>query len=221
MMCTGKTQADQPCRSHAREGSKFCYFHDPASADQRREAQSKGGSGRSRLEAVPVPPCDFDLKDPDQIADMLNVVANRLTSGQMEAKVAYAVGYIASLALRVNDIREDRAWQQQHVAKQDHLEDLGITGEGVELLELPREEVWEIVDRLGQQGLEDLLSRVRKDMRKDKEESSTADPAAAGQAHDDAGNDDDDRMSRESLESLIMEMLFDKYRAGPIPGSEG
>lgn len=105
MNCLGKTQYGQPCRSHVRFGSNFCFFLDPASR-QRREAQSKGGGKLSRLEAIPAPPCDFDLKEPGEIAHLLNLVANRLVNGQMEPKVAYAIGYVLSLALKLKDGRE-------------------------------------------------------------------------------------------------------------------
>jgi len=45
------------------------------------------------------------LKDPNKIADMLNLIANRLVGGRMEPKVAYALAYIANLSLKVNEVR--------------------------------------------------------------------------------------------------------------------
>lgn len=107
MKCTSKTQNDQPCRSFVRTGSEFCYFHDPALGKQRRAAQSKGGRNRSPLLAMPVLPSEFDLKDPDNVANLLNLVVNRLVSGQMEAKTGNAVAQVVNLALRVNELREE------------------------------------------------------------------------------------------------------------------
>jgi len=160
MKCLGKTKDDQPCRSHALGGSDFCYFHDPAAAKPRRQAQSRGGSNRSRLEAIPAPASDFELKDPGKIAELLNYVANRLVRGQMEPKVAYAVGYIAQLALRVNDARELAAQiaPASRVRQDHHPQGLGFEEPGIELSDLPEEEARNVLAQLGEG---ELISRLR------------------------------------------------------------
>jgi len=119
--CTSKTQNDQPCRSFVRTGSEFCYFHDPALGRQRRAAQSKGGRNRSPLLAMPALPSEFDLKDPDNVANLLNLVVNRLVSGQMEAKAGNAVAQVVNLALRVNELREqaEQAAQAKRLREPD------------------------------------------------------------------------------------------------------
>jgi len=123
MKCAGKTKHDRPCRGYVRTGSEFCYFHDPASGKLRREAQSKGGRNRSPLLAMPAPPRDFDLKDPENMADLLNLVENRIVRGQMEAKAGNAVAQVVNLALRVNDARE----RAEQIAQAQRSRDLQLS----------------------------------------------------------------------------------------------
>lgn len=103
MYCAAKTKLGQPCRSHTVNGSKFCFFHDAASGRERRAAQTKGGRNRSRLELVAPLPSDFDLRDPESSAALLNFVVNRLVRAQMDPKLAYAIGYIVGLSKQVNE----------------------------------------------------------------------------------------------------------------------
>jgi hypothetical protein len=103
MKCISNTQDGQACRSHARTGSEFCCFHDPASALERRAAQSKGGSKPSQLKVMLPPPFDFDLGDPRGIPKLLTFLANGVLRGELDTKVAYAVGYLADCAMRANN----------------------------------------------------------------------------------------------------------------------
>jgi len=109
MKCISYTQDGQVCRSHARAGSEFCFYHDPAYALQRREAQSKGGSKRSHLKVMKVmlpPHPDFDLDDPRGIPKLLTFMANCVLRGELETKVAYTVGYLADCAMRAHKAGE-------------------------------------------------------------------------------------------------------------------
>jgi hypothetical protein len=117
MKCTGKTQDGQACRSHVRAGSKFCYFHDPASGEQRYAAQSKGGSKRSDLRVMPPPPFDFDLSDPRGIPKLLNFLVNSLLRGELDTKVANSIGYLADCAMRAHNAGEltEQVQQMQRV----------------------------------------------------------------------------------------------------------
>jgi hypothetical protein len=163
MNCAAKTQDDQPCQSPVLAGSEFCYFHDPASGKQRREAQSKGGRNRLRLEAIPAPPCEVDLTDPGKITDMLNLVANRLVNGQMEPKVAYAVGYLANLALRLKEVRElDEQIAANRLRRAERPDgfpdDFGYEGDGIQWSELPEEEA---LAKLSDQEIIKQLDQLR------------------------------------------------------------
>jgi len=172
MKCIAKKLSGQPCRIHPGVGSKYCFFHDPALGNQRREAQSKGGSNRSRLEPIPVPPCDIDLKDPDKIADLGKLVVNRLLSGTMDPKAAYAIGYFLNLALRLIEVRE----HAEQIAQLDSQEFLAEWRRryGVRLGEVAEEEIVKI---FGAEKLASLYHRAMELKKKD----STTDAVSANQ----------------------------------------
>lgn len=50
--CKAIRRDGQPCTAKARVGLDFCFFHDPASKADAREAQAKGGSKKVTLEAI-------------------------------------------------------------------------------------------------------------------------------------------------------------------------
>ena len=106
MKCTSKTQDGQPCRTHARAGSEFCIFHDTSYASQRRAAQSRGGSKSSQLKVMPTPPFEIDLDDPRRIPKLMTFLANGVIREGMDAKIAYAVCYLADCAMRAHKAGE-------------------------------------------------------------------------------------------------------------------
>jgi hypothetical protein len=106
MKCIGSTKIGKACRNHTLAGSELCYFHDPRSREQRRAAQSKGGSKRSHLKVMPPPSFDFDLGDARGIPRLLTFLANGVVRGELDTKVAYAVGYLADCAMRAHKTGE-------------------------------------------------------------------------------------------------------------------
>ncbi len=52
--CAATTKSGRRCRGRIREGSEYCFFHDPeVSSQQRRHGCSKGGRSRHRLTHIP------------------------------------------------------------------------------------------------------------------------------------------------------------------------
>jgi hypothetical protein len=100
--CQSKTLNGQQCKSHAQAGSVFCFFHDPGSRDQRREAQRKGGGRREPHASIPSPPFDFDFSSPQGVARAITWAVNRLLQGGLDTKLANAIGYLGDCALRAH-----------------------------------------------------------------------------------------------------------------------
>jgi hypothetical protein len=99
-ICTANTADNKPCRGHAVNGSRFCYFHDLCLSELRRESQKKGGSKQT---FAPISPHEFDLDDPRAIAKLLAYTANRIVSGQLDPKAGNSVAYLADTALRAHE----------------------------------------------------------------------------------------------------------------------
>jgi hypothetical protein len=86
-------------------------FHDPDKASDGRRARRAGGITRSRAATVlPFDTPDHPLGDTNQVSVLLADSINRLRRGQLDPRVANAMGYLASVLLKAleNGRIEDR-----------------------------------------------------------------------------------------------------------------
>ena len=90
-----------PCRANAQRASAFCFFHDPATKAERTAASRAGGIERSRRPAV-LPPetADLPLGDSENVARLLGETINHVRRGELDPRIANAVGYLAGVLLR-------------------------------------------------------------------------------------------------------------------------
>ena len=98
------------CRAPAITGSKFCFFHDPSRAEQRKQAQSAGGlassEGRSRWEWEPVEP--LNLHRARGLAELVIEQLNEMRGLQPSPRKGTAIFYGVSLLVRI--YLEVRLW---------------------------------------------------------------------------------------------------------------
>jgi len=89
------------CRASALAGSKYCFFHDPAKAPERRSAQRAGGEARSRgIAVLPEGTPDRPLETAADGMALLREVVNRVLNGKLNPKTATAIGYLINIFLR-------------------------------------------------------------------------------------------------------------------------
>ena len=89
------------CGANAQPGNGLCVFHDPARAPEGYRARRAGGLSRTRVAAVLAPETpDHPLGGTKEVSDLLAESINQLRRGQLDPKVANAVGYLASVLLR-------------------------------------------------------------------------------------------------------------------------
>jgi hypothetical protein len=94
------------CGANAQPANGLCVFHDPDKASDGRRARRAGGITRSRAAAVlPSDTPDHPLGDTNQVSDLLADSINRLRRGQLDPRVANAMGYLASVLLKALDQR--------------------------------------------------------------------------------------------------------------------
>jgi hypothetical protein len=126
----GKKNGER-CGADAQTGKGLCVFHDPDKASEGHRARRAGGIARSRPAAVlPLDTPDHPLGNPKQVSDLLSDSVNRLLRGQLDPRVANAMGYLASVLLRALE----QGPMEERLA---HLEAmLGKSGERPELFEL-------------------------------------------------------------------------------------
>lgn len=105
--CAGTTAPGMPCLAAVQTGSRFCYFHDPAKAEERGTARRMGGRQRSRPAAV------LDAETPAKeigcvadVRDLLSETIHQVRTGAIDPKVANCVGYLSGVLLKALEVGE-------------------------------------------------------------------------------------------------------------------
>jgi hypothetical protein len=86
-------------------GSEYCFFHDPDKALERLEAQSLGGS-RGKDYTLPPDTPDIAGLGPENVKELLRETISQVRRGDLSPRVATAVGYLSSIALKANELGE-------------------------------------------------------------------------------------------------------------------
>lgn len=129
--CHALTANGSACQASAIDGSDYCFFHDPAKADERREAQSTGGKqNKMKVLADDVP--DIAVRDCRDVVALVSETINQVRKGQIDPRVANAVGYLANVLIKAveqGDI-EQRIKELEDLVKirTRSSDDLGLTG---------------------------------------------------------------------------------------------
>lgn len=87
------------CQAAALPGRDFCFFHDPSKADERREAQSLGGQ-QNRMKTLDASAPDVEIEDCQDVVRLISETINQVRKGQIDPRVANAVGYLANVLIR-------------------------------------------------------------------------------------------------------------------------
>ena len=99
--CRFRKKNGQPCDADAQSGKDVCVFHDPGKAVDGRRARQAGGRNRPRSVAVlSADTPDHPLEDTRDVSKCLTQSINQLLRGQLDSKIANALGYLASVLLR-------------------------------------------------------------------------------------------------------------------------
>jgi hypothetical protein len=93
------------CGAAALPGSQFCFFHDPAKAAARRQAQSAGGSA-NKMATLPADAPDVKVEDGADVVKLLGATINQVRRGEIDPRVANAVGYLSNIVLTATGQRE-------------------------------------------------------------------------------------------------------------------
>jgi hypothetical protein len=102
--CQFRKQDGKPCGANAQSGKKFCVFHDPSKAEDGRRARREGGINRTRT-AVVLPPQTptVPLRNQLEIATFLAETINQVRRGELDARTANTLGFLANTLSRVLD----------------------------------------------------------------------------------------------------------------------
>lgn len=107
-ICSASKGDGSNCKVLAVEGSDFCFFHDPSRSEERRAAQSLGGRG-NHIKVLSEDTPDVKITSHEDVALLLCITINQVRKGEIDPRVANAVGYLANIALTAierNDVEK-------------------------------------------------------------------------------------------------------------------
>lgn len=97
--CRARKPDGTGCQAAALPGSDFCFFHDPDRADERRDAQSFGGS-RNRMKTLDASAPDVKIESCQDVVRLISETINQVRKGQVDPRVANAIGYLANVLIK-------------------------------------------------------------------------------------------------------------------------
>jgi hypothetical protein len=97
--CKAKKPDGSDCQAVALPGSEFCFFHDPEKAEKRREAQSLGGR-HNHMKTLDEDTPDLKIENCQDTVPLLSETINQVRKGQIDPRVANAVGYLANVIIK-------------------------------------------------------------------------------------------------------------------------
>jgi hypothetical protein len=111
-----------PCRATPLTGSAYCWFHDPARAEQRREAQ-RAGARATNSKPDPAPVEDVPLQTVADVVALLGLTINDVRAGRTDPKVGNTVAVLVGqlLAALRGGAFEDRLRRlEEELASREH-----------------------------------------------------------------------------------------------------
>ena len=116
--CSHVKKDGERCKANTVAGSSSCFFHDPAKAAERTAARKAGGH-RNKAAVLPPSTPDAMLEDAGDVARIIGETINQVRRGEVDARIANAIGYLSGVLLRAleADELEERltALEEKHV----------------------------------------------------------------------------------------------------------
>jgi hypothetical protein len=89
------------CNADAQAGKDTCVFHDPQQSANVSRARRAGGINRNKCAAVLPPQTpDKSLANAPDVSNLLAESINQLRRGELDPRIANAIGYLAGIQLR-------------------------------------------------------------------------------------------------------------------------
>jgi hypothetical protein len=97
--CLAIAKSGVRCKTSVVAGSQYCYLHDPAMAERRREGARRGGANRSnKARALKHIPASFTG---EELAGWLSLLFTQVIEGQVEPRIGTAAATIARTLMDV------------------------------------------------------------------------------------------------------------------------
>lgn len=100
--CQFEKRDGSSCNAKPLRNSEFCYFHDPSNESDRISASVRGGKN-GRLRALPADTPDFEVSSASDLAALLGKTISQVRRGEIDPRIANAVGYLSGVLLRARE----------------------------------------------------------------------------------------------------------------------
>ena len=97
--CAFVKEDGERCKAVPQTDSEYCYFHDPALAEERLEASAKGGRNRRSPALGPLAP-EVMVREPEDVLKLYAETINQVRQGKLDPRTANAIGYLGQGATR-------------------------------------------------------------------------------------------------------------------------
>ena len=98
--CQFRKKNGNRCTANAQPANGLCVFHDPSKAADGHRARRAGGLRRTRSAVLAPDTPDHPLGSTTEIARLLGDSINQIRRGELDPRVANAMGYLAGVLLR-------------------------------------------------------------------------------------------------------------------------
>jgi hypothetical protein len=97
--CIALRKDGQPCAATALQSSQYCLFHSPEHQHQVHHGRRQGGITVRRQRVLSADAADVMLQAAGDVTALLALTMSRLQRGEIEPKIATAIGYLSAVAL--------------------------------------------------------------------------------------------------------------------------
>ncbi len=105
--CRAAKSDGSPCSVRVREGSDFCFFHNPAKANERRAAQTLGGQG-NRVPSLPIDAPEFAAETVSDLVPLLVATINQVRRGELAPNAGTTICNLANSLIKALEVRDLR-----------------------------------------------------------------------------------------------------------------
>jgi len=119
-ICEAIKADGQRCKAPAMSKGHYCFFHSQATAEQRKDAQRRGGE-KGKRQTLPKEDAEYDLATISGVVQMLGSIINKTLRGDVDYKISNSVSVLSGNLLRA---LEGNELEQRLNALEERLEEL-------------------------------------------------------------------------------------------------
>jgi hypothetical protein len=122
--CRGTKPDGARCSLNAQEGGKWCFFHDPDKAAERRAAQVRGGQG-NQMPTLPINVPDFAPETVSDLRPLLAATINQVRRREINPNAATAICNLVNSLMRTfedGDLRRRLSDIEQRLLEQKKMQ---------------------------------------------------------------------------------------------------